>query len=555
MRLFAFFVLIGILVTTPVAQVTRIFAPVQSSGTIRMFAPDGTVKGEFGTGQQHPTSIVLGSRPNSIFVADDGNNTITDYDSLTGVRASVRGLPLVPSTMTKTPTGTLLCFDRTRQIGFEYDYAADSILAIFVAPTGFTFAGLVTDGSQVLGVSENQGARIVVWSTAGGLPTLIKQAVEPNNYYAGLPSRDGNWVYTVLRDQFGNGDAHPRRFSLTDLTWDSGFSGGTPGWRYCFQYIYSGLGPGFGLIHDPSFGTTVGIFNPSGVLSGWFPTFDSYGYIAVAPNLLDVSGRVKQNGLGVSGVTIRVQQNAIDKYVTVTDANGNFRVSVAEGSYTLLPEHNDKYFFPGSREVTVAGSSLAGQDFTAANNGPVSIQFEHPVVYSDQSRRCTLNLIRTTPVTREIAMRDDTTKLTSPIKVTVPAGQRSAGFFVYGVSVISDVTATITASHQGVVATGSITVRAKPVLTGIALASSVKGGIGLSGSTTIDKPAVGAMYLVLDTDNHSVAFTSPSETAIPSGSTTKAFYCKTYPVAVTTNVTVSASFYGSSVTKSLQVRP
>lgn len=268
-----------------------------------------------------------------------------------------------------------------------------------------------------------------------------------------------------------------------------------------------------------------------------------------------ISGWVKQNGVGLSGVAVEIRQGPEVRYTAITDAQGNYTVGVANGTYTIVPLHNDKYFFPSGRLVDIEGVSATGQNFTGANNGPVSIQFEYPVVYSDQSRRCTLNLIVATPVARDIAMSDNTTKLTSPIKVTIPAGQRSANFFVYGVTVTSDVVATLTASHQGVVATGSITVRAKPALTGISLANTVRGGQSISGSASINKPAVGAMYLVLGTNNPGVAVTIPSATAMPHGATTKTFTCRTFPVGAATNVTVSASFYGSTATKVVQVTP
>lgn len=287
--------------------------------------------------------------------------------------------------------------------------------------------------------------------------------------------------------------------------------------------------------------------------TGW-GAIDWNGFLnAVRPR--QVTGRIKQGGLAVPGVKVKLMQGSTVISEGTTDANGDYSVGGPAGNYTVVPSHNDKYFFPSSKPVSLAASDIGGQNFTAANNGPVSIQFEYPVVYSDQSRKATLNLIVVTPVDREITMSDNTTKLTSPIKVTVPAGSRSANFFVYGVSTVADVLATITASHQGVVATGSITVRAKPVLTGIALPNSVKGGNGVSGSVSIDKPAVGAMYLVLGTSNSAVATTSPSATAMPNGATTKAFYAKTFPVAAATNVNVTATFYGSSATKVLQVLP
>lgn len=269
-----------------------------------------------------------------------------------------------------------------------------------------------------------------------------------------------------------------------------------------------------------------------------------------------VSGQIKQDSVGVPGVVVRIEDGSGNLQTTATtDASGNYTANVGAGTWTIRPTHNDKYFFPSTKTVTTPPGA-ATQNFTAANIGPISIVFEYgAVVYSDQSRRGVLGLNVETPVTRDITMSDNSFKLTSPVKVTVPAGIRQKEFFVYGVTVTSDTLVTVTATHQGLTATGNITVRAKPVLTGITLGSTVKGGRGLSGSVSTDKPAIAPMKLDILSSNTAVATVSPSLTSMPNGASTKNFYVKTFPVATTTQVTITANFYGSTATHVLTVTP
>lgn len=268
-----------------------------------------------------------------------------------------------------------------------------------------------------------------------------------------------------------------------------------------------------------------------------------------------VRGQIKQAGVGVGGVTVNVKQGATIMATGTTDASGNYSVGGLEvGTYTIEPASDSKYFFPSTKQVTLSPDA-ASQNFTAANVGPFSITFEHPVVYSDQSRRGILGLNVPTPVDRPVSMSDNSFKLTSPILVTVPAGLRTKDFFVYGVSVTADVLVTVTATCQGVTATGQITVRQKPALTGITLADTVKGGRGVSGSVSIDKPAIAAMALQITSSDLALATVSPSNTAMPNGAVTKAFYCKTFPVVSNQMVTITAKFYGSTATKLVTITP
>lgn len=282
----------------------------------------------------------------------------------------------------------------------------------------------------------------------------------------------------------------------------------------------------------------------------------AYLFAHPGAEIFKVAGHVLQNSLGVPGVVVDAEQNSTVVGSGTTDANGDYSIeNLAAGTYTIRPRHNDKVFFPSTKDVNIAPDALTTH-FTAGNIGPVSILFQYPVIYADQSRQGTLGLNVVTPVARQVTMSDNSFKLTSPVKVTIPAGQRTANFFVYGVTVAADTVVTVTATHQGLSATQNITVRPKPVLQTMTLAKiTTKGGYGVSGTVTIDQPAIGPMGLYLSSNNPSLVSISPGTTAFYNGASSKAFYCKTFPVATQQVVTITATFYGSTKTVDLTLTP
>lgn len=112
----------------------------------------------------------------------------------------------------------------------------------------------------------------------------------------------------------------------------------------------------------------VGMYRPAG---SWATRIRDFRFSSCggAPATYSVSGRVTTSaGVGVSGVTI-----GTGSVSTTTDSNGNYTLgNLANGSYTLTPSRSGYSFTPASRSVTVNGSNLIGQDFTAA---PVATTF------------------------------------------------------------------------------------------------------------------------------------------------------------------------------------
>ncbi len=144
-----------------------------------------------------------------------------------------------------------------------------------------------------------------------------------------------------------------------------------------------------------------------------------------------------------------------------------------------------------------------------------------------------------------------------PATVTVPAGATSSPLFsIATANVASSVTATITATFNGVSRTASLT--AAPVaLSNIILSPSVVVGslsttanrVNLSGTA----PAGGLVVAL--SSNNPLAVVPPTITIAAGSATSPMFTITTSVATVATNVTITATYNGASVSGTLTVRP
>src|SRR2546421_338217 len=126
--------------------------------------------------------------------------------------------------------------------------------------------------------------------------------------------------------------------------------------------------------------------------------------------------------------------------------------------------------------------------------------------------------------------------------VTVPGGQTSANFNIQTSAGTAIPSATITASLGGCAgASAAFAVNLPlPTLQNLALsAASVKGGLGVTGTVTLNGPAPAGGATVSLSSNSLVA-TVPATVTIPAGQSSANFSLTTSPLAVLTNVTVTA---------------
>ena len=78
-------------------------------------------------------------------------------------------------------------------------------------------------------------------------------------------------------------------------------------------------------------------------------------------NLLEISGTVMDGPEAFPGVTVMVGNSP-----ALTDSNGNYSILVTAGTYILTPKPIGP-FNPGSANVTLTASSVAGVNFMATN--------------------------------------------------------------------------------------------------------------------------------------------------------------------------------------------
>jgi hypothetical protein len=156
----------------------------------------------------------------------------------------------------------------------------------------------------------------------------------------------------------------------------------------------------------------------------------------------------------------------------------------------------------------------------------------------------------------------DTAAAQVPSSVTIPAGSTWATFTVTTSAVATSTWVTISASFGGVTQTASLTVTPPPPppppsLTSLTLnPSSVIGGpiVGAStGTVTLSAPAPsGGAQVALSSSNSGVA-NVPSSVFVSAGSTKASFGVNTSIVLSSTNVTISASYNGTTKQANLAV--
>jgi len=147
-----------------------------------------------------------------------------------------------------------------------------------------------------------------------------------------------------------------------------------------------------------------------------------------------------------------------------------------------------------------------------------------------------------------------------PSTVTVPAGAASATFPVNTTAVAASTAVTISASYAGVTQTATLIVTPPPpplpTVSSLTLnPTSVVGGAQSStGTVTLSGPArAGGAQVALARDN--AAASVPSSVTVPAGATSATFTVSTSAVLVSTNVTISASYNGTTRTATLTVSP
>jgi hypothetical protein len=151
-----------------------------------------------------------------------------------------------------------------------------------------------------------------------------------------------------------------------------------------------------------------------------------------------------------------------------------------------------------------------------------------------------------------VALSSDNTNASVPTSVTVAAGLTTATFAVTTSAVATDQTATITADVNSAPKTAELDLIAPRVQSVSVSPTSVKGGVGSTGTVNLDIPAP-AGGLTVDLSSNNAAAIVAATVIVPAGLTSTTFTIDTLPVATDQTATITASVNGSSATAGLIV--
>jgi hypothetical protein len=142
-----------------------------------------------------------------------------------------------------------------------------------------------------------------------------------------------------------------------------------------------------------------------------------------------------------------------------------------------------------------------------------------------------------------------------PASVTVAAGATSASFSLGTGAVADSIAVTISASYGGATRTASLTVLPAVLSTLSLNPSTVVGGVQNStGTVTLNGPApAGGAQVTLSSNNPAAAVPASASVTIPAGATSATFTVNTGIVLIATNVTITASYKGTTRSADLRV--
>jgi hypothetical protein len=167
----------------------------------------------------------------------------------------------------------------------------------------------------------------------------------------------------------------------------------------------------------------------------------------------------------------------------------------------------------------------------------------------------TVNLGSTSAVSRTVTLTDNSSYLTTPASVVVPAGASSATFTVGTAYVTSTATRTVTATFGGTSKSASVTITPTSQVTSLVISpTTVKGGVGAVGTVTLNAPAPDTGLTLLLTSSNSAAVV-PSSVKVPAGATSATFSISTKVVASNTSATITAGKLGINKSAVLTVTP
>lgn len=287
-----------------------------------------------------------------------------------------------------------------------------------------------------------------------------------------------------------------------------------------------------------------------------FPLLNSVLFGGTVPGGSPATGEVFLNGPAPSGGLVVSLSSANASLVTVPAS-----VTVPAGQTTTAFTANTQ---PVTQFTSVlitasgAGTTVQTNIFLSVSQAVASVTLNPSTVVGPASSTGTVRLRSPGRAVVDL-VSSNTTLATVPFSVVVPDGQTSATFTVNAAQVTQTSTVVISATHENVTQSATLTINPSggggPTLSAISLdPASVTGGSSSTGTVTLSAAAPAGGASIALSDNSSSA-TAPNSVTVPAGATSATFAVTTTSVTATTTATISAVFGGVTRTAALTINP
>jgi hypothetical protein len=288
-----------------------------------------------------------------------------------------------------------------------------------------------------------------------------------------------------------------------------------------------------------------------------FPLFNSVMFSGTVPGGSPAIGDVFLNGPAPTGGTV------------VSLSSGNTSLVTVPASVTVPAGQTTATFTANTQPVTqftavpitasAAGTTVQANLFLAVSQAVASVTLSPSTVVGPASLTGTVRLRSAGRAVVDL-VSSNTVLATVPFSVVVPDGQTSATFTVNAAQVTQTSTVVISATHENVTQSATLTINPSggstgPTLSALSLnPTSVTGGSSSTGTVTLSGAAPSGGAAVSLSDNSSAAAT-PASVTVPAGATSATFSVTTTSVTSTTTATISGVYGGVTRTASLGVNP
>lgn len=288
-----------------------------------------------------------------------------------------------------------------------------------------------------------------------------------------------------------------------------------------------------------------------------YPTSDIVSVSAAPGAAATAAGKTVACQGGSGSYTCVVAGNNGTAIMNGTLATLTFRLASGTGAGTIPIEITRHY------SSSAAGSAMScsgsGSVITALQPATLSSLNCSPTSLTPPGTvSCSLGLSGPAPAAgAAVSVSDNSSSLSVPATVNVPAGGTSATFSATATAVTAATNVTITASYGGVSRTASVTLQPQSAGTIVSLAgltctpSSLTPPGSISCTVALTAPATSATAVSLS--DNSAAISVPASVTVAGGAASAAFTATASAVTSNSTATITASALGGSKTASVQL--